>query len=94
MQQSQPMPFDMPPIQTPSFPERTFDVRGFDAVGDGATLNTAAFGRAIEACHGAGGGVVLVPAGTWLTGPIHLQLLASDICFGLHQYRDYRRRDV
>ena len=23
-----------------------------------------------------------------------LQLLASDLCFGLHEYRDYRRRDV
>jgi polygalacturonase len=73
MEQAQSLPFDMPPIQTPSFSDRTFDVRSFGAVGDGATLNTAAFGRAIEACHDAGGGVVLVPAGTWLTGPIHLR---------------------
>lgn len=73
MQQSSSLPFDMPPIQMPSFPNRTFDVRGFGAVGDGATLNTAAFRRAIEACHAAGGGVVLVPVGTWLTGPIHLR---------------------
>jgi polygalacturonase len=73
MEQAQSLPFDLPPIQTPSFPDRTFDVRDFGAVEDGATLNTAAFGRAIQACHDAGGGVVLVPAGTWLTGPIHLR---------------------
>ncbi len=73
MEQAQSLPFDMPPIQTPSFSDRTFDVRSFGAVGDGATLNTAAFGRAIEACHDAGGGMVLVPAGTWLTGPIHMR---------------------
>jgi polygalacturonase len=73
MEQSGWLPFDMPPIPRPCFPDRILDVRGFDAVGDGATLNTVAFRRAIEACHDAGGGVVLVPAGIWLTGPIHLR---------------------
>jgi len=29
--------------------------------------------RAIAACHGAGGGRVVVPAGVWLTGAIHLK---------------------
>jgi polygalacturonase len=73
MEQAQSLPFDMPPVQTPSFSDRTFDVRSLGAVGDGGTLNTAAFNRAIQACHDAGGGVVLVPAGTWLTGPIHMR---------------------
>jgi polygalacturonase len=72
MEQSPSLPFDVPSIPRPSFSDRTFDLRSFGAVGDGATLNTAAFGRAIEACHAAGGGMVLIPAGTWLTGPIHL----------------------
>ena len=36
-------------------------------------MNTQAFRQAIEACHEEGGGVVLIPAGTWLTGPIHLR---------------------
>jgi polygalacturonase len=66
------LPFDMPPIKPPSFPERIFDIRDFGAVDDGTTVNTQAFHRAIEACH-AGGGVVRIPAGTWLTGPIHLR---------------------
>lgn len=64
-------PFEMP--QAPIFPEQTFNVRDFEAVDDGRTVNTQAFGRAIAACHAAGGGRVLIPAGTWLTGAIHLR---------------------
>ena len=45
----------------------------YGAKGDGTTKNTAAFRKAIEACHKAGGGTVLVPAGKWLTGAIHLK---------------------
>lgn len=66
-------PFDMPPLEPPVFAPRVFDLRTFGGVDGGGTTNTAAFARAIEACHGAGGGTVLVPAGTWLTGPIHLR---------------------
>ena len=64
---------DMPSVEPPCFPDRIFDVRDFGAVNDGATVNTQAFRHAIEACHDRGGGVVLVPAGTWVTGPIHLR---------------------
>jgi polygalacturonase len=67
-----PLPFDMPAVRPPRFPDRVVDVRDFGAEGEGTTLNTLAFRQAIEACHGEGGGVVLIPAGTWLTGPIHL----------------------
>jgi DNA sulfur modification protein DndE len=42
-------------------------------VADGFTLNTKAFADAIAACVKAGGGTVLVPPGTWLTGPIKLE---------------------
>ncbi len=56
----------------PCFPPRNFPVTRFGAVGDGTTKNTAAFAAAIAACHRAGGGHVLVPAGTFLTGAIHL----------------------
>jgi polygalacturonase len=45
----------------------------FGAVGDGTTLNTAAFQKAIEACEKAGGGTVVVPPGKWLTGTIVLK---------------------
>ena len=45
-----------------------FDVRQFGAVGDGQTLDTAAFVAATCACREAGGGVILVPPGVYLLG--------------------------
>jgi polygalacturonase len=60
-------------VQAPVFPERTFDVTAFGAKGDGVTLGSDAFAGAIAACAAAGGGRVLVPAGTFLTGAIHLK---------------------
>ena len=66
-------PFKMSIPVTPKFPNKTFSIRNFGAVGDGQTLNTTAFARAIAACVKAGGGTVVVPAGLWLTGPIQLQ---------------------
>ncbi|MBF8193598.1 glycoside hydrolase family 28 protein [Nonomuraea sp. K274] len=59
-------------IRPPRFPRRTFPITGHGAVGDGTTKCTDAFGQAIAACAAAGGGRVLVPAGTYLTGAIHL----------------------
>jgi polygalacturonase len=59
-------------VRRPWFPPRVFPVTRFGAVGDGATKNTAAFAAAIAACHRAGGGHVLVPPGSFLTGAIHL----------------------
>ena len=48
-------------------------VRDFGAVGDGKTLDSPAFNQAIDAAAQAGGGTVLVPAGTYLCGSIHLK---------------------
>ena len=59
-------------VRRPHFPNRWFDVTHHGAVGDGSTDNTAAIRSAIAACHAAGGGHVVVPAGAFLTGPIHL----------------------
>ncbi|MEV0614259.1 glycoside hydrolase family 28 protein [Nonomuraea sp. NPDC050404] len=59
-------------IRAPRFPARTFPVTGHGAVGDGTVKCTEAFKAAVEACAAAGGGRVLVPAGTYLTGAIHL----------------------
>jgi len=59
----------------PTFPSTTFDVTAapFNANPNGTTDNTAAFARAISACNAAGGGHVIVPAGTYLTGAIYLK---------------------
>ncbi len=65
-------PFAMPPLDRPAIPDRTFDVRSFGAVEGGTVKNTEAIRKAIEAASEAGGGTVLIPAGRWLTGPIHL----------------------
>ena len=64
-------------IKAPRFPDRDFDITAFGAKGDGKTKCTEAFDKAIAACHQAGGGRVVVPAGVFLTGPIHLQ---SNVC--------------
>ena len=50
-----------------------FNVRDFGAAGDGAHLDSAAINRAIAAAGHRGGGTVRVPAGTYLSGSIHLQ---------------------
>ena len=57
----------------PEFPARNFIITDYGAVGDGRTDCTVAIARAIAACAGQGGGHVVVPAGTFLTGAIHLQ---------------------
>jgi polygalacturonase len=59
-------------IHVPQFPSHEFRITEFGAVADGKTDCTIAFRKAIEACHKVGGKVV-IPAGEFLTSPIHLQ---------------------
>ena len=66
-------PFKMPMVTEPNFNDKTFSITDYGAIGNGQTLNTAAFEKAISACNAAGGGTVLIPPGLWLTGPITLQ---------------------
>ena len=56
----------------PSFPDKNFDATAYGAKGDNKTDNTEAFKKAIAACNAAGGGHVIVPRGTYVTGAIHL----------------------
>lgn len=67
------MPEILERIKPPVFPKRDFLVTRYGAVGNGKTDCTVAFGRAIAACNRAGGGRVVVPGGSFLTGPIHLK---------------------
>ena len=73
----------MPVIGSTKFKKDTFNIKKFDAVADGITLNTVAINKAIAACNKNGGGVVLIPGGMWLTGPI---VLKSNV--NLHIDRD------
>ncbi|WP_154792555.1 glycoside hydrolase family 28 protein [Occultella kanbiaonis] len=59
-------------VSPPVFADRVLEVTAFGAVGDGASDCTAAIAAAISACSRAGGGRVLVPAGRFRTGPVHL----------------------
>jgi polygalacturonase len=59
--------------KVPTFPARNFNVLEYGAKADNSTDNTAAFKRAVDACAAAGGGHVVVPAGTYVTGAIHLR---------------------
>ncbi len=57
------------PIKAP--PE--FNILDYGAVGDSATLNTWAIQQAVDACHKAGGGLVTIPQGVFLTGSVELK---------------------
>lgn len=47
-------------------------VKDFGAIGNGKTLNTVAFANAIQHIEQQGGGTLIVPVGTYLTGAIKL----------------------
>ncbi len=66
-------PFAMPDANIPVFPKRDFVVTEFGATTDGKTKISVAIEKAIAACHDAGGGRVVIPAGKWLTGKVHLK---------------------
>ncbi|SDU27760.1 Glycosyl hydrolases family 28 [Verrucomicrobium sp. GAS474] len=74
---------------------RRFNVRDFGAVGDGVTKETLAIQKALDACAEAGGGEVLFPEGTYLTGSIelkshvHLVLDAKAVLQGSGDKADY-----
>ncbi len=56
----------------PAIPEKVFNVMNYGADGDGLATNTEAIQSAINAASATGGGVVEIPKGTYLCGPIKL----------------------
>jgi Endopolygalacturonase len=66
-------PFPMEPLRLFIYPEQDFPITDFGAVPGGETDNTVAIAEAINACHKAGGGRVIIPEGVWFTGPVHFK---------------------
>ncbi|VBB48005.1 Polygalacturonase (Pectinase) [uncultured Paludibacter sp.] len=66
-------PFKMELIKEFIYPKKDFPINKFGAKSGGVFLNTKAIAKAIDACNKKGGGRVVVPAGIWLTGQIHLK---------------------
>jgi len=60
-------------IVEPSFPEKVHNITVYGAIGDGVTDCSDAFKKAIDECNKTSGGMVMVPEGTFLTGPIYLK---------------------
>jgi polygalacturonase len=63
----------LPSAELPKFKKDTFNIIKYGAVSDGITLNTKSINDAINDCNAKGGGVVLIPQGLWMTGPIVLK---------------------
>src|SRR5271157_2463698 len=59
--------------QTGGKAPKRFVISDFGAVADAATVNTKAIQAAIDKCAASGGGVVVVPKGTFLSGAIFLK---------------------
>ena len=76
-----------------------YDILDFGAVADGKTLCTAAIQAAIDACHAAGGGTVVVPAGTfktgtlWLRSHVELHLSHGATLLASENWDDYNAED-
>ena len=73
-----------------------FNVMDYGAKGDNATINTEAIQNAINQCAAKGGGTVLFPSGTYLSGTIKmfdnvtLHLEAGAVVKGSPNLSDYR----
>src|SRR5688572_12663072 len=63
----------LPVVDLPTFKKDTFNIIKYGAKPDGLSLNTKSINTAILECNKKGGGVVLIPAGLWLTGPIEIK---------------------
>ena len=67
------LPCQVAPVTPVAIPQNEVSIVDCGAVGDGLTLCTDAFAKAISQLSKQGGGRVVVPEGVWLTGPIMLK---------------------
>lgn len=66
------LPFKMDKIEKSVFPDKKVNVRDFGGKGDGIADDSKAINDAIKSLSEQGGGMVVIPKGIWLTGPIYL----------------------
>lgn len=64
---------NLPVVAATSFKNDTISILKYGAKNDGLTLNTKSINQAITDCSKRGGGIVLIPEGLWLTGPVELK---------------------
>lgn len=64
------LPVQLQQVSAPIIPATTVSIKDYGAVGDGVTLCTEAFNKAMSDLQKRGGGHLNVPAGVWLSGPI------------------------
>lgn len=80
--------------------EKNYNITDFGAGGDGKKLNTTAIQKAIDTCFRNGGGKVIVPAGTFLTGSVvlkskvNLHLEKDAIVLSSPYMKDYPHRSL
>ncbi|MCQ2254273.1 MAG: glycoside hydrolase family 28 protein [Bacteroidaceae bacterium] len=67
------LPFKMEKVKVASFPNRSVNLWDLNIKGDGKTMHTAKIQKAIDDLSKKGGGKLVVPSGTWLTGPLNLK---------------------
>lgn len=76
-----------------------FNILTYGAIGDGTTLNTEAIQKAIDACNRSGGGKVVFPEGSFLSGTIVLKdnvtihFEKNSVLLGSTELKDYRNLD-
>ncbi len=73
------LPVELTPVECPAIPDYEVSITDFGGKGDGVTLNTEAFARAMAHLAEKGGGRLMVPGGIWYTGPI-----TFESCVELH----------
>ncbi|MBR2374215.1 MAG: hypothetical protein IKA87_08310 [Lentisphaeria bacterium] len=77
-----------------------YNILDYGAVPDGKVLNTQAIQDAVDACHAAGGGTVVVPPGKFITGTVflksrvHLHLESGALLQGSPNMDDYCSDDA
>jgi hypothetical protein len=89
-----------PSVSNDDLGARVYNIRSYGAKGDKTTLDTAAVQAAIDACTDDGGGMVLVPAGTFTIGTVELKsnvtlhIAASGTLLGSGDGKQYHAVDA